>query len=488
MNHSDVLKKLAQLGPELRTAADGQARKFSLTLIRTLLAELEEPQTKFRSVLVAGTNGKGSTSATLASMAAAAGLRTVLYTSPHLLRVNERIRTASGRPGALLEEISDTDFARIFTRVDHVATGLVSRGDLPHGPSFFELLTAIAFVSFAERNIELAVLEVGLGGRLDATNVVEPVISVITDIAMDHMDFLGDTLGEIAREKAGILRENGVLVTLSQHPEANAAIGERAMELNVRGVDASRFLPARTFAGVAPSASSSGPVEAASPLARNLYDLPFEGEVLHIDFPLPGQHQQRNLALAIAAAIELRSNHGFSALTNDSIERGIQATSWPGRLEWLPGRLSPDHRQHAPLLLDVAHNPAGAWALRWAIAQLPEAMPRTLLFSCLADKQIDELTRILLPMFDSTSGDPLRIHDHVVLAPMENPRAATADRLLTAAAVLEVPAHAAPHVPAALTQAESVTPPHGLIVVTGSVFLVGEVRALACAEPATIPS
>lgn len=484
VHYADALNKLAQLGPELSSKATGtpgsEPRKFSLDLIRTLLAALGDPQLAFPSVLIAGTNGKGSTSATLASIAAAAGLRVGLYTSPHLLRVNERIRVAALQNGSTLEEISDDDFGRVFERVDAAASQLVHTGELPHGPSFFELLTVIAFVYFAEQQIELAILEVGLGGRLDATNVVEPVVSVITDIAMDHMDYLGNTLSLIAAEKAGILRQDGVLVTLSQHPEANAIIGERAVALGVRGVDASRFLPPRSFAGVAPAAASGS----ASPLARNTYDLPLEGEILHVASPLPGQHQQRNLALAVATAVELRTNHGFPSLTKEAIERGVQSTVWPGRLEWLPGRLSPSHQPHAPLLLDVAHNPAGAWTLRWALAQIPEDMPRTLLFSCLADKQIEEMARILLPLFDSTSGDPLRKHDHVILAPIQNPRAATVDQLLTVASALEVPAHAAPHVPAALTQAEALTPPHGLIVVTGSVFLVGEVRALACAEPA----
>ncbi len=479
MHYADALKRLAQLGPELHSRPGDQPRKFSLTLIERLLSSLGSPQQTFPSVLVAGTNGKGSTSAALASVNTAAGLRTGLYTSPHLLRVSERIRVSAGPHGSELREISDDDFARIFSRVDETANGLIARGELPHGPSFFELLTAIAFVYFAEQHIEIAVLEVGLGGRLDATNVVEPVVSVITDIAMDHMDYLVNSLGEIATEKAGILRENGVLVTLSQHPDANAAIGERAVALNVRGVDASRFLPPRGFAGIAPAPS----VQPASPLARNTYDLPLEGEVLHIDFPLPGQHQQRNLALAIATAVELRTNHNFFAISNEAISRGIRATAWPGRLEWLPGRLNPSHQPHAPLLLDVAHNPAGAWTLRWALTQLPEHLPRTLLFSCLADKQVDEMARILFPLFDRTTGDPLRAHDHIILAPIQNPRAATADELLAVAAALEVPAHAAPHVPAALIQAESLTPPHGLIVVTGSVFLVGEVRALALAEP-----
>ena len=466
MDFADAIAKLASLGPELRTGKDGEPRKFSLEHIRTLLERLGRPEKRFASVLIAGTNGKGSTAATLASISNAAGLRTGFYTSPHLLRVNERIRISASDE---LAEIADADFAHAFSLVDEAANKLVDESVLPHFPSFFELLTAVAFVYFAEQHVELAVLEVGLGGRLDATNSVEPIVSVITDIGFDHMDYLGNTLREIATEKAGILRENGVLVTLSQHPEANSAIGEIAMAKNVRGVDASRFLPPHGFQGARGAAG-------ASPLPRNEYDIAMDGAVIHLSSPLAGQHQQRNLALAVATAAELRTNHGF-AISNEAIERGVRETVWPGRLEWIP----PQHG-HAPLLLDVAHNPAGAWTLRAALSQLPEDQPRTLIFSCLADKQIEEMAQILLPLFDSSSGDPLRAQDHVVLAPIQNSRAATVEQLLAAAHSLGVPAHAAPHLSGALAQAEAITPQNGIIVATGSVFLVGELRALALAE------
>ena len=471
MNYVEVIAKLAALGPELASgkgAKGASPRKFSLDSIRILLGELGDPQKHFASVLIAGTNGKGSTASTLAAIASAAGLRTGLYTSPHLLRVNERMRVSMGT--GLLEDIGDEDFARLFTQADDAATRLVEQGRLPNYPSFFELLTAVGFCYFAERGVELAVVEVGLGGRLDATNVVEPLVSVITDIGMDHMDFLGNTLGAIATEKAGILRQDGVLVTLSQHPEANAAIGEAAMAKDVRGVDAARCLPG-VRQGTANREQGTD-----SLLPRNRYELSIDGEVIRVDSPLAGQHQQRNLALAIATAIELRTNHGFS-ISNEAIEAGIRATNWPGRLEWIASKTG-----HAPLLLDVAHNPAGAWALRAALSQLPEELPRTLIFSCLADKAIDEMAQVLLPLFDSTSGDPERVHDHVILAPIQNPRAASVDELLAAAHRLDVPAHAAPHVPGALAQAEAITPANGVIVATGSIFLVGELRALALAE------
>ena len=211
-------------------------------------------------------------------------------------------------------------------------------------------------------------------------------------------------------------------------------------------------------------------------LGRNRYELAIDGEVVRVDSPLAGQHQQRNVALAIAAAVELRTNHGF-VISNVAIEQGVRETVWPGRLEWIASR-----EGHAPLLLDVAHNPAGAWTLRAALAQLPEEMPRTLIFSCLADKKIDEMAQVLLPLFDSASGDPMRRRDHVILAPIQNPRAATVEELLAAARKLDVPAHAAPHLPGALAQAEAITPKEGVIVATGSVYLVGEVRELALSE------
>lgn len=528
MQYAEALQTLAALGPELRTgqalAAGAQPRKFLLEHIRVLLADLGNPQLRFPAVLIAGTNGKGSTAATLASIGTAAGLRTGLYTSPHLLRVNERMRVNG-------EQIPDADFGHFFGQVFTRAEDLVARAELPHLPSFFELLTATAFLHFATREVELAVLEVGLGGRLDATNVVEPIVSVITDIGIDHTEFLGNTLAEIAREKAGILRPDGVLLTLSQHPEANAAIGEMAVALHVRGVDASRCLPPRGFTGQpepalhAQGPPSSGSLSAANtetsarfnrnelegpaptrgkggsdpglaavsegeahtestpmPLGRNRYPLSIDGEIVQLDSPLAGHHQQRNLALAVATALELRANHGF-AIPNAAIEAGVRNTQWPGRLEWI----APQDRSHPPLLLDVAHNPAGAWTLRAAIAQLPDDQPRTLIFSCLADKQIEEMARILLPLFDSTSGDAARRRDHIVFAPIPNPRAATVDQLLAAAHALDIPAHAAPHLQAALQQAEALTPPTGVIVATGSVYLIGELRALALGRQGKAP-
>jgi dihydrofolate synthase/folylpolyglutamate synthase len=219
------------------------------------------------------------------------------------------------------------------------------------------------------------------------------------------------------------------------------------------------------------------------PLPTNHYTVMVEGQPLEVDSPLPGQHQQRNIALAIAAAIELRNRSGSKIalignqrgynITNAQIEAGIRNTQWPGRLELLAGTTP-------QILLDVAHNPAGAWTLRAAIARLPEDRPRTLLFSCLRDKSLTEMTRILLPLFDSSpDGSPSRPLDHVIFAPIDSPRASPVEDLLAAAHSLGIPAHAAPHVAGALAQARRVTPPNGLIIATGSVYLIGELRQLA---------
>jgi dihydrofolate synthase/folylpolyglutamate synthase len=468
MTYEQALTRLAAMGPELRTGKAGAPRKWSLDHIRALLRELGDPHLSFRSVLIAGTNGKGSTAATLASILNAAGMRTGLYTSPHLERVNERIRLSSGTPPQLTE-IPHEDFARLFTQVDECAGQLVVRGELPHAPSFFELLTAIAFCFFASQGIDIAVLEVGLGGRLDATNVVEPLVSVITDIGLDHMEFLGNTLRSIATEKAGILRQDGVLVTLSQHPEANAAIGEAAVALNVRGVDASRCLPARTAGASIPVSIDINVFE--SPAWRNRYPISIDSKTLQVDSPLAGQHQQRNLALAIAAALELRANHGVE-IPDEAVERGIRETVWPGRLEWIESA-----NGAVPVLLDVAHNPAGAWALRAALAQLPERTPRTLIFSCLADKPLAELAQILFPLFDCSSADTARAGDHLLVTAIDSPRAASIDDLLAAADRLDIPALEAADAASALVEARSLTPANGIIVVTGSLFLIAAVRA-----------
>ena len=433
MSYAAAVDGLFSLAGELHSAPGKPRRKFDLDQMRILAEALGNPQLRFRSVLVAGTNGKGSTSATLASILQAGGYRTGLYTSPHLARVNERIRING-------QDIADDDLATYYFQVDDCARQLVAEGRLSGFPSFFEAMTALAFVAFAEQKVDIAVLEVGMGGRLDATNIVEPLISVITDISLDHMEWLGDTIAEIAHEKAGILRQNGVLVTLPQHPEANQAIGEAAVALEVRGVNAAEYIPARNV--------ESGP-----------YPLIVLGEEIVIASPLAGAHQQRNLALAIATAVELCNHHGYK-LTAKQIKEGIQATRWPGRLE----RFRQAGR--ADVVLDVAHNPAGAWALRSMLSHLdPRPKSMTAVFGCLKDKAYIEMAQILFPLFET-----------VVLTEVSSPRTASLKDLASAAEATGVPVRMASSPKAALEDALTLTAPGGLVVVTGSVYLVGELR------------
>ena len=488
MSYTAAVDHLYALGHEL--APDAPRRKFDLAHMRTLAAALGEPQTKFPSVLIAGTNGKGSTAATLASILTAAGYRTGLYTSPHLVRVNERIQIDNA-------QISDQDFARLYFQVDEAARRLVASGDLPHLPSFFEVLTAVAFLYFANPEagqvpVDIAILEVGLGGRLDATNIVAPLLSILTDIAFDHQSYLGNTIAEIAREKAGILRANGTLITLPQHPEANQAIGEAAATLNLRAINAADYIPPQTPSASRESLTASTEAQRRVetrllPLPSNRYTILLDNQPLEVNSPLVGRHQQRNIALAIAAAVELRnrtryilpnSGNKFSYnISNAAIEAGIRNTQWPGRLETFT------FPHGTSVVLDAAHNPAGAWTLRDAIAQLPENQSRTLLFSCLRDKNLREMAQILFPLFDSSAnGAATRPHDHLLFAAIENSRAVPLDDLLAAAHALDIPAHASPHVAAALAQARAVTPPEGLILVAGSIYLVGEVRSLLLSQ------
>jgi dihydrofolate synthase/folylpolyglutamate synthase len=447
MSYAAALDSLHARVGELHAAPGQPRRKFRLEEMRTLVEALGHPEQRFRSVLIAGTNGKGSTAATLAAILKSAGYKCGLYTSPHLVRVNERIRIDG-------EAIGDEEFARHYFRVDDCAQILVSEGKLPGHPSFFEALTAVAFEAFAEAQVDLAVLEVGMGGRLDATNVVEPLISVITDISLDHTEWLGETIPLIAREKAGILRQGGVLVTLPQHPEANQTIGEVAAELEVRGVNAAEYVPLAQVTGYR--------LQVTEP--RNRYALEVMGQTIEVDSPLAGEHQRRNIALAIAAAVELSNSHGFT-ITPAQIAEGIRQTQWPGRLERM------QVAGKADVLLDVAHNPAGAWALRAALSSLGYGESAhgkcVLVFGCMKDKAYQEMAQIVFPMFDL-----------VIATPVESPRSASSEDIVAAAQKTGVRAIAARDGQEALERAWAEAPQEGLVVVAGSVYLVGEVRPL----------
>lgn len=446
MSYQHTVEQLYALGHEL---ASTPSHKFDLAYVREMLDALGHPERRFASVLIAGTNGKGSTAATLSSILRVAGYKTALYSSPHLVRINERIRVNG-------EAISDPEFGEIHDRVERTAQQLLHSGRLPWHPSFFEMLTVMAFEYFASVGVDIAVLEVGMGGRLDATNVVDPLISVIADISLDHQKYLGDTIAEIAGEKAGIIRKNGVVVTLPQHPQANDVIGHAILENNARGVSAAQYVPP-----VSPGAAAYLAGRKIATPGRSRYPLAVMGEEIEIDSPLAGRHQLRNIALAIATAEEL-DHFGFE-MTPKQVEQGIRETHWPGRFQVLPPSAATHERE---MVLDVAHNPAGAWALRSTLSETFSGRKLTFVFGALRDKAIQEIAEILFP-----------IAEQVLVTQISNPRSATTAELLQAASRTGALLFAEETVPAALARAREISKPKGLIVVTGSIFLIGEAMA-----------
>jgi dihydrofolate synthase / folylpolyglutamate synthase len=444
MSYETAVSRMFALGHEL---AQTPSHKFDLDHMRVLLDGLDHPERRFPSVLIAGTNGKGSTAATLASILRASGLKTGLYTSPHLVRINERIRING-------EEISDDAFAELHGKIDHVADTLVENTRLPWHPSFFEMMTAIAFEHFAREKVDLAVLEVGMGGRLDATNVVDPRVSVITDISLDHQKYLGNTVGEIAREKVGIIRPGGAVVTLPQQPEANDVIGNTILDLEARALNAVPYVPP-----VSPASSDYFVLgsEPGKP-ALSRYPLQVLAREILVETPLVGRHQLRNVALAIAAAVEL-NQQGFSGITADSIERGIRETHWPGRFQVIPARAG-----WPEIVIDVAHNPAGAWALRSALSERYEDRPLIFVFGAMRDKAISEMAEILFPLAD-----------RVIVTRPENPRAASPEEIQEAGSRTGAEIELAEDVLHAIERARELSGEKSVLVITGSIYLVGEV-------------
>jgi dihydrofolate synthase / folylpolyglutamate synthase len=459
MSYETAVASMFALGHEL---AQTPSHKFDLAHMRVLLEAMAHPEREFPSVLIAGTNGKGSTAATLSSILRASGLKTGLYTSPHLLRINERIRI-NGR------EIGDADFTGLHSLVDCAALNLVQHGDLPWHPSFFEMMTAIAFAHFARERVDIAVLEVGMGGRLDATNVVEPRVSVITDIALDHQKFLGNTVSEIAREKAGIIRPRGVVVTLPQHPEANDVIGNTVLDLEVQGVNAVQYVPPvspaspefRALSAQQKPFNAEHAENAGSEISRSQpryrYPLQVMGREILVETPLVGRHQLRNVALAVATAEQL-NKQGFAGITPASIERGIRETRWPGRFQVLTSQ-----NGWPETVLDVAHNPAGAWALRSALSERYEGRELIFVFGAMRDKAIAEMAEILFPLAQ-----------RVIATRPANPRSASPEEIREAASRTGAEIETIAEVAAALEYGRSIAGPQSVIVITGSIYLVGE--------------
>ena len=406
MNYAEAVQYLYSLGNEVLTA------KLGLDRIRALLEALGNPQRAARWIHVAGTNGKGSTSAMIEAGLRASGLRTGLYISPHLIEPTERIQIA-GHP------VSQEQFAGAFQRVHETAERMLASGALDMHPTYFETVTAMAFLLFAAENVHTGVLEVGLGGRLDATNVVAPELCVITPIDFDHQMFLGDTIEQIAAEKAGILKPGVPAVFAEQRAEA-----ERVLRAHSRGP----FTSSRDWA--------------VTDLAMDARGSRFRLRGVPITCPLAGEHQVENARVAAIALTKL----GISPA-------GIAATRWPGRLEQVSAR--------PEILIDGAHNPAGVRALVAYIRRFYMGRRRIwIVYGALRDKAVAEMASMLFPLAD-----------RLILTAPANARAMPPEDIPAPGAQIT---HSVAEAIGLLDGAA----PEDVIFITGSLYLAGEARAL----------
>jgi dihydrofolate synthase/folylpolyglutamate synthase len=436
MNYDESVRALLTLGRELGAPRQARFEKFALGNISTLAADLGNPQLIAPCVHIAGTNGKGSTAAMLESILRAAGLRTGLYTSPHLERINERIRIDG-------EDISDADFAALWTRVRASVEKLMASGALATHPSFFECVTAIAFLAFAEHRLDFAVYEVGMGGRFDATNIVRPEVAVITSLDFDHENFLGHSIEEIAGEKAGIIKPGAWVASSAERPEARAVIARRCEELDARLFEVDDLWRIARIEGL------DGCYRAVVSPSH------LEG-TFAIEPPLPGRFQIRN-ALTAAAAARLLAERGFR-INSEAIMRGVAAARWPGRLERLSNRPA--------VYLDGTHNPAGArellnfWRENFAGRRI------WLVYGAMRDKAVDEIAGLLFPRADT-----------VIFTQPRQPRAVSASVLEEMTGNLATHSIVVTDPFEALERALDMASPDDAVFVTGSLYLVGDLRA-----------
>jgi dihydrofolate synthase/folylpolyglutamate synthase len=441
MNFDQALSYLLSLGHETLTI------KLGLKNTETLLGAIGDPHRQYPAAQIAGTNGKGSVAVTLDSICRAAGIRTGLFTSPHLVSITERI-AIDGKP------ISEPDFARLTSQVKTTAEALVKQGELETLPTFFEHVTAIALLAFREAKVELAILETGLGGRLDSTTAAGADIVAITPIAMDHEEYLGHSLAEIAAEKAAIIRPGVTAIIAPQDKEALQIILSRCKAVGVQP----RFVESADQGARVIEVSAGGQCVVTFATDRDTYE--------NVALGLRGRHQIPNAATAIALAEALRERD--FAISRAAIIDGIASARHPGRLELWGG---------APrILLDGAHNPAAARALRDYLDEFVRE-PLTMIFGAMRDKALNEMAATLFPKADA-----------LILTSLDNPRAANLE-MLTAVApeTFEMSRmHQASSVIEALRFARQMTSTDGLICITGSLYLVGAAQEILKRESRSV--
>lgn len=436
MNYEESVRELMALGRELAAPRQARVQKFGLENIKALAAGLGDPHRAVPCVHIAGTNGKGSTAAMLESILRAAGLRTGLYTSPHLECINERIRMNGG-------DITDDVFAAMWTRVRASIESLMAAGKLAAHPTFFECLTAMAFLAFATAGVDVAIYEVGLGGRLDATNIVQPEVVILTPIDFDHENFLGHSIEEIAREKAGIIKQGTWVVSTVERSDARAVVVRRAMELGAR------FVEVDTAWRLEGLQASDGFYRAAA-TARD------SDKELQLEPALPGRFQIRN-ALAAATAARLLAERGFR-VDDAAIGRGIRTVHWPGRLERIAERPA--------VYLDGAHNPAGARELLRFWEEKFIGRRILLVYGAMRDKAVDEIAGLLFPRADC-----------VILTEPRQPRAISAPLLAEMTGHLAKRSIILRDPGSALERSLEMASADDVVFATGSLFLVADLRS-----------
>ncbi len=426
MNFSESLEYLFNLGNEVL------AMKLGLENSRKLLEALNNPERNFLKVQVAGTNGKGSVCAFLDSICISAGIKTGLYTSPHLISITERIKIEG-------KEIGEDDFARYATKIREISENLVEKGELESVPTYFEQVTAIALSAFADNKVEIAILETGLGGRFDATTATRAEIAAITSIDFDHQNILGNSLTEIAAEKAAVIREDTRVLVLPQKREAENVIYGKCREVGVEPIWA---IPN---------------VKLIEDLGGGLLYLSFTTKKSNykVDFWMQGKHQWTNATLAIHVAENLR-DFNFK-IPKESIESGLETAEHKGRLEFWVNADTPS------ILFDGAHNVAGAKALREYLDEFIK-QPITLVFGAMKDKDLSEIAEILFPKADK-----------LILTKPDNPRSTKTEDLKS---FTKDKFFLTENVKDALNLAFSITDRDELICVTGSLYLVGEAQKI----------
>jgi dihydrofolate synthase/folylpolyglutamate synthase len=446
MDYAAAVTYLLALGRELAAPTQAAAAKFNLENIAVLDERLGHPSRAYPSAHIAGTNGKGSTAAFLESILRHAGLRTGLNTSPHLEKINERIRIDG-------KEISDQDFAAAFTLIHEVIERLLADGKLRAHPTYFECVTAMAMEHFARQRVDFAVFEVGLGGRLDATNILMPAVTVITPVDFDHENFLGHSLHEIAREKAGILKPNTPVVVAQQPPEAREVILRRAKELGCPVIETNIAYGVHEKPVIAqPARRETFP---AGTVNASIVEVS-SGWSLDISPSLAGHFQVQNALNAIAAARVLAT--GGLHITDEAMADGVSSTEWPGRLEKL--------QAHPDVYLDGAHNPAAARELAAFLAQNFASRKIWLIYGALRDKSVDEVAGQLFPL----AAD-------VVFTEPRTPRAISASQLAEIAGYHAHHAETIPDAEEALDHVLANAQPADTIFICGSLYLVGQLRA-----------